>query len=57
VNIKQDFLQILKKKFFSQAVPVNFLKKYEVAQDMNNWIEEKTKGKIKNIIRPGKFLE
>lgn len=51
-EIKKDFLDLIAKHFHSDVQQVNYSKPAESANTINQWVAEKTKDKIKNLISP-----
>jgi serine protease inhibitor len=53
-NVLQDFRKTVRKTFGSDTKEVNFVKNHEKARrKINNWVEKRTKHKIKKMIGPG----
>nr|CAD7569671.1 unnamed protein product [Timema californicum] len=50
--IKEDFQALVKKSFLSEAQALNFADNVVSAGVINQWVEEKTKNKIKDLISP-----
>jgi len=46
----QDYLYLLKNYYIAEANELDFAKNVEAAETINNWIEEKTHDKIKDMI-------
>ncbi|XP_055380032.1 serine protease inhibitor 42Dd-like isoform X2 [Condylostylus longicornis] len=51
-QVKDEFNTIATKYFYSEAENIQFEEKVEAAAKMNNWVEERTNNKIKNLIKP-----
>lgn len=51
-TINKNFQEIASQKFFSDIAAVNFANKYDASRTINGFVEEKTKGKIKELIKP-----
>lgn len=51
-SIKPEFKDIAVSKFHSDIELVDFLQKEQTAKQMNQWVEEKTDNKIKDLINP-----
>jgi serpin B len=52
-NLKKEFINLLKTAYKSQIIECDFAKSpNEEAKKINKWVEDKTKDKIKDIIRP-----
>ncbi|CAG2055881.1 unnamed protein product [Timema podura] len=50
--IKEDFQALVKNNFLSEAQALNFADNVVSASVINQWVEEKTKNKIKDLISP-----
>lgn len=48
--IKKMFKSVAKNQYSSEVGSIDFTAKNEAAQTINNWIEQQTQGKIKNVI-------
>lgn len=49
-----EYLSLAKKYYGVSITPVDYRQAREAAREMiNNWVEDKTQGKIKNLIQPG----
>lgn len=51
-KVKKDFLNTAHEVFQSGVENVDFLKKEETASHINQWVEDKTNNKIRNLITP-----
>lgn len=51
-EIKQEFHEIATKSFDSDTESVNFAESDATAKNINGWVEQKTKNKIKDLIDP-----
>jgi len=47
-----EYTNILKRYYVAEAYELDFAKNVEAAETINNWIEEQTKDKIKDMIKP-----
>jgi len=47
-----EYLNLLKSYYIAEANELNFSKNVEAANTINNWIEEQTNDKIKDMIKP-----
>lgn len=53
-NVLKDFRRTVRKTFGSDTKEVNFVKNHEKARRIiNNWVEKRTRHKIKQMIGPG----
>ncbi|KAL1491105.1 hypothetical protein ABEB36_011750 [Hypothenemus hampei] len=52
-NFKPEFQAVTTKKFQSEVQKLNFEKSAESAKIINDWVEDKTQNKIKDLIEPG----
>jgi serpin B len=48
--VKKSFADVATKSFNSEAQPLDFSKNEDAAKSINNWVEEKTNNKIKDLI-------
>ena len=51
--LQPDFLEINKKHYFAEPQSVNFREEEKARGVINNWVEEQTKEKIKDLIPSG----
>jgi len=52
------FLNLIRKDYDAEARLVDFKHSPQTAsKEINQWIESKTKGKIKNVVEPGRFTD
>lgn len=51
-DVKKEYLDVLSKNFHSDVQAVDFAKSSESASTINQWVAEKTREKIKNLISP-----
>ncbi|XP_049913274.1 leukocyte elastase inhibitor-like [Epinephelus moara] len=53
-EFKEEFLTETQKHYQAELEPVDFIKEYEAARvHINEWVEEQTKGKIKDLLAEG----
>ncbi|XP_078018881.1 leukocyte elastase inhibitor-like [Epinephelus lanceolatus] len=53
-EFKEEFLAETQKHYQAELEPVDFIKEYEAARvHINEWVEEQTKGKIKDLLVEG----
>ncbi len=53
-NVFQEYLTLIEQSYSSSIFSVDFRNNYEAERiKINTWVEEKTKNKIKDLIRPG----
>ncbi|MDO9542040.1 MAG: serpin family protein [Kiritimatiellia bacterium] len=51
-----EYLALIKKNYGVSITPVDYMQAAEATREMiNKWVEDKTQGKIKNLIPPGIF--
>jgi serpin B len=55
-EMKQEFKDVTKDSFNSEAQMLDFKKSEEASKTINDWAEEKTNNKIKNLVAPGNFF-
>lgn len=56
-NVLKDFRKTVRKTFGSDTREVNFVKNHEKARRIiNNWVEKRTRHKIKQMIGPGNHV-
>lgn len=51
-TLKPKFQEVTQNKFSSEVQPVDFAKSDATAKIINAWVEDKTKNKIKDLIKP-----
>ncbi|XP_073813460.1 serpin 55B [Musca autumnalis] len=51
-EIKEDYAAATKEHYHAEADSVNFAENEAAAEKINTWVEEKTEGKITNLITP-----
>jgi len=51
-SIKDAFTKTAKRYYYSAVKQLDFSQNAESAEEINDWVEEKTKNKIKNLISP-----
>lgn len=51
-SINRSFQEIATQKFMSRVDNVNFANNYDASRTINNFVENKTKGKIRELIKP-----
>ena len=54
-SLQPDFLEINKKHYFAEPQVVNFREEAKTRHVINNWVEEQTKEKIKDLIPLGEI--
>lgn len=52
LTVKADYKQAITQKYVSDFKTVDFKQKMVASNDVNNWVAEKTNGRIKNMISP-----
>jgi len=52
-SIKRDFQEILRNSFHSNIQDLDFGDSEEAADEINDWVEERTRDKIEDLIKPG----
>lgn len=56
-KVLKDFRRTVRKTFGSDTKEVNFMKNHEKARRIiNNWVEKRTRHKIKQMIGPGNHV-
>ena len=55
LQINKHFQEVAEQKFYAKVESVDFTKKNETAHLINTFVEEKTKGNIKQIVTPKTF--
>ena len=50
---KEGFLSIVRKDFYSEVAEVDFGRKKRAAKTINTWVEDQTREKIKDLVKPG----
>lgn len=55
-TIKEQFGKLLTDNFFSSAVSINFAENIKAANTINEWVEQRTNNRIKDLINPS-FLD
>lgn len=54
-ELKADFQEVADKVFHSGVEKVNFMESVDAAKVINQFVDEKTKGNIKTIVKPSMF--
>ena len=49
---KESFLSIVRNDFYSEVAEVNFERSEKAARTINKWVENKTREKIKDLVKP-----
>lgn len=49
---KESFLSIVRKDFYSEVAEVDFVRSQNAAKTINRWVENKTREKIKDLVKP-----
>lgn len=52
LTVKADYKQAITQKYLSDLKTVDFKQKVVASNDVNNWVTDKTNGRIKNIVSP-----
>ena len=54
-KMRKEFLQVTEKSFKAPVQQLDFTQSKNAAGIINKWAETKTRGKISNVVSPGKF--